>query len=146
MPKSSKDLWGHAVKYAETGAVVGYLLCKVHHPRRLARASATSVSGAFTSDQTELRQPLQRMNLLRLRFHRSRQLSKGSSEPWTKKLLRRLLALFELELTALRTLAVSETKEGRLLGIVGGESESELENRAGDRFQWARKCSLRREL
>ena len=51
--------------------------------------------------------------------------------------------LFELELIALRTLAVSKTKEGRLLGIVEGESRSGLENVwvLGDTSQWARKCS-----
>ena len=41
----------------------------------------------------------------------------------------KLLHLFELKLSALRTLAVSETKEGRLLGIVEGESGSGLGNR-----------------
>ena len=60
-----------------------------------------------------------------------------------KKLLR---PLFELELTALRTLALSETKEGRLLGIVEEDSESGLGNRAGVTSQWARKYSPRTEL
>ena len=49
--------------------MVGHLFRSVHHPRRLARASATSVSRALTSGQTELRQPLQSLSVIRFRFH-----------------------------------------------------------------------------
>ena len=105
--------------------------------RRIPAAASASASGALlTSAQTELRQPLQRLSLIRFRFQRSRSYRRALD----KEVLPPLLAHLELELTALRTLAVSETKEGRLLGIVEVEPESGLGNCAGITSQCERKC------
>lgn len=70
MPKKCKDFWGGCREVRGDWGVVGYLFRNVHHPRRLSGANA-GARGALTSAQTKLRQPLQRLSLIRFCFQRS---------------------------------------------------------------------------
>ena len=113
--------------------MVGHLFCNVHHPRRLARVSAIAPVVPSPA-QSEL---LQRLSLSSSVSNEVAAVE-GLRRALDEKLLHPLLALI-----ALHTLAVLETKEGRLLGIVEGELGSGLGlgNRMGVTSQWVRKCS-----